>query len=114
MSERQGYGWVQTYVGTLFTESKAALTASADVSEYNNLVFQFATIRSGSAAFTTASVDIESSLNGNNWYRNTTIGPHMSTSGSSLITVSGRRVYVRALLNTTGDITSSLFMIAGQ
>jgi len=113
MSEKQGYGFIQTYTGTVFSASTSPASASIDITDFNNITLQLVSNISESATLTTASITINSSLNGVNWVPNTTIGPLMSNSASLLTALTGRR-YIQSLLNTTGNITSSLYVIAGQ
>lgn len=112
MSERQGYGYIQTLETTLVSASVSNTTGSAVVSEYNNITLQLVSATSGSN--TTASATIHSSLDGNNWEFNSTLGPLLSTTSSALTYLTGRRGLIQARLFTSGSVTSSVFILAGQ
>lgn len=74
MSERHGYGLIQTYNGSVFENATTSRTSSLEVADYNNLILQLVTTVSQSATLATASVMISSSLNGTNWVPTTLLG----------------------------------------
>ena len=108
---QQGYGQVTTLITTLFSGSTASGTSSVEVSDYNTHVFQPSSIISGSNN-ATASYNIYSSIDGNNWRPDLT-NLNFSNS-SSFITLSGRRRYFQAYQVITGNCTGSLYLISGQ
>lgn len=109
MSERQPFGLIQTLVGTMFTQSITNLTSSIDVSDYSKLSFQPTYIVSGSS---TGSVIVQSSLDGTNWFNDFTFVA--TSNSSSFYSVSTKRSYMRSLNSISGNVTGSLFFIAGS
>jgi len=122
MSERQGFGYIQTGTGTLFDSSNTMLTASLDASDYTNFCFQpeiiFSVLASPSSSFS-SSIDIQSSLNGRQWFRDVffLVNNLTTTTSASMNYLTGRRNTVRALFQitagATGSVTGSLFYNAG-
>ena len=108
MSVRQGYGFIQTLSGTVFTASIVSATSYLDVSEYNKITLQPTYLISGSS---TGSVTVQSSLDNTNWFTDFTFTA-MSNS-SSINYISNRRNYIRALNTITNNATGSLFILAG-
>jgi hypothetical protein len=108
MSERNGYGYIQTMSGSLLLNSVSNQTSSADVSDYYTFGIQSVIKATGNS---TSSLIVESSIDNQNWHRDFTF---VATSDSaSLNQLVGKRGCIRALSQIINNATGSVHIIAG-
>jgi hypothetical protein len=108
MSDRQGYGYIQTMSGSLLLNSTSNRTGSADVSDYYTFGIQSVVNVTGNS---TSSLTVESSIDSRNWHRDFTFVA--TSNSSSLNQLVGRRAHIRALSQIINNATSSIHIIAG-
>ena len=125
-SEQPGFGTVTTLIHPFFTNvgygvtssigtfnywgsTATAITKSISVADYNNHSFQGNIAGSGSF---TSSMVVQSSIDGYNWTPEFTFTATTNTGSVNRFT--GRRGYFQAALSSSGNVTSSLYLISGE
>lgn len=120
---QQGFGFITTLVGPLFTNfsfpvtnsfgtflgygTVTATSGSVNVQDYNNHALQFSIKGTGQA---TAS--IQSTVDSINLVPETSFA--LATPTSSIYRVTGRRFGFVASCLTTGNVTASLYVVCGE